>query len=674
MCGIAGALDLNGQREFSVERLAAMTGAIAHRGPDDEHFHVEPGVALGARRLSIVDLEGGRQPIPNEDESVWVAFNGELFEYPELRRELLDRGHRLATRCDTEAWVHLYEDLGLAMFDKARGQFAVSLWDRNSRTLILGRDRVGICPLYYAERDGWLLWGSEIKALLASGLVRPEPDAHGVDHLFAFFCAGTTRTFFQGVKSIPPGHFLRVHEGKVSQHRYWDLDFPDAGDETRLADPRPLVDELEDRLRRAVERRLRGDVPVVSYISGGLDSTVVLGLSSRERGRAVPSFTIALENAGPDERAASAEAAEVLGSPLTVVTMDKSRIANAYPELVTAAEVPVLDTSCAALMRLARAVHDQGYKVVLTGEGADEALAGYVWYKGQAIRNGFARRFGTGPSMLGRRLAFAAIGGGMREKRPELLAMRGVRPAQQDMYELLGQARALLYSDGMWDRLGDHTPYDDLDLTNERITRWHPLNQSLYVGYKVMLAGLLMISKGDRITMHSSIEGRYPFLDDDVITFCAGIAPEYKLRGMNEKWLLRQVAAKTLPERIAKRPKTMFRASLAQTFLGAGRPPWVDQLLSPESLRKTGYFDPDRVRREVGWQRRIPRITARRFVQDLGLTSVVSTQLWHHLWCGGGLCDLPTWTAPEFAGNRLPTRYKTRAEAEQEVETAAVEA
>src|SRR4051794_12842305 len=191
MCGIAGALDRHGQRSFPEDLLLAMTGAIAHRGPDDEHTHLEPGLALGARRLSIIDLSGGRQPIANEDSSIWVAFNGELFEYPELRRELLDRGHRLATRCDTEAWVHLYEDLGEGMFEKARGQFAVSLWDRPRRTLILGRDRAGICPLYYAERDGWLLWGSEIKALLASGLVKARPDVKGVDHIFNFFCAST---------------------------------------------------------------------------------------------------------------------------------------------------------------------------------------------------------------------------------------------------------------------------------------------------------------------------------------------------------------------------------------------------------------------------------------------------------------------------------------------------
>jgi asparagine synthase (glutamine-hydrolysing) len=642
MCGIAGAVDLKGTREFPWDRLLSMTAAIAHRGPDDEQIHIEPGVALGARRLSIIDLAGGRQPLANEDESVWVAFNGELFEYPELRPQLLARGHRLATRCDTEAWVHLYEDLGEKMFEKARGQFAVSLWDRNTRTLILGRDRVGICPLYYTEVDGWLLWASEIKALLASGMVAARPDPRGVDHFFTFFCAGTTRTFFDGISSLPPGHFLQVRDGRATKHCYWDLDFPDAGSERRLDDPTPLVEELEGLLMQAVERRLRSDVPVVSYISGGLDSTVVLGSCSRQRGEPIPAFTIGFDRAGPDERSHATEAASVLGSPLTTVTMDRAGLAHTYPELVRAAEGPVLDTSCAALLRLAQEVHRQGYKVALTGEGADEALAGYVWYKAQMIRDTITGKIGQPLPKLFRWLAMAAAGG-RRPLLPADEAIRGVRPAQQELYEFITQAKPTVYSGSMWDRLGDHNPYNDLDITNERIGRWHPLNQSLYVGYKVMLAGLLMICKGDRIAMNASVETRYPFLDDDVIAFCAGIAPEYKLRGRTEKWILRQAAARILPERIARRPKTMFRACMAGTFLGPDRPPWVDQLLSVESLKATGFFDPEAVARQRAWQVRIPRITPARFVFDVALTCVVSTQLWHHLYCGGGLCDLPQW-------------------------------
>ncbi len=642
MCGIAGAIDLEGRREFPAARLLAMTGAIAHRGPDDEQVHLEPGLAMGARRLSIVDLAGGRQPIANEDGSIWVTQNGEIFEYPELQAELMARGHRLATRCDTELWVHLYEDLGEEMFRKTRGQFAVALWDRKSRSLVLGRDRVGICPLYYAVVDGWLLWGSEIKALLSSGMVAARADAHGIDLFFHTFCAGTSRTFYEGIRSIPPGHYLRVRDGRVEPRLYWDLDFPDAGQERRLADPTPLIDELEALMRQSVEKRLRGDVPVVSYISGGLDSTVVLGLSSRERGYAVPSFTIGLDRAGPDERSHATESAAALGSRLTTITMNRADIVAAYPELIRAAEGPVMDSSCACLMRLAGAVHAQGYKVVLTGEGADEALAGYAWFKTQAIRerlNGLSLSF-INPAV--RSLVLASMRGNPAHVPPRL-GIHGVRTAQQDVYDLMAQGRSFVYSADLWRRLAGHDAFDDLGITNDRITRWAPLNQSLYVGYKVMLAGLLLQAKGDRVAMNSSVEARYPLLDDDVIAFCASIAPEYKLRGRTDKWLLRQVAARTLPARIANRPKTMFRASRSSAFFAPERPRWVDQLLSPESLRATGWFDPEGVARERAAQERFPAITPKRIIMDLSLTCVIATQLWHHTFLGGGLCELPVW-------------------------------
>ena len=229
--------------------------------------------------------------------------------------------------------------------------------------------------------------------------------------------------------------------------------------------------------------------------------------------------------------------------------------------------------------------------------------------------------------------------------RPDLLGIGGVRTAQQDVYDFMAQARSVIYSRTLWDRLADHSTYDDLGLTNDRFSRWHPLNQSLYVGYKVMLAGLLLLAKGDRVAMNSSVEARYPLLDDEVIAFCASIAPEYKLRGLKDKWLLRQVAARTLPARIANRRKTMFRASRSEAFLDQSRPPWVDQLLSPESLKATGWFDPIGVASERAAQVRYPRITPRRIIMDLSLTCVVATQLWHHIYLGGGLCELPTWEA-----------------------------
>jgi asparagine synthase (glutamine-hydrolysing) len=648
MCGIVGAIDLTGRRVFPPERLGAMLTAIAHRGPDDQGVHTEPGVALGSNRLAIVDPLGGCQPVANERGNVWVSFNGELFDYPQQQIELASRGHHLATRCDTEHWVHLYEELGEQVFDRAAGQFAVALWDRTERTLYLARDRVGICPLHYAERDGWLLWASEIKALFASGMVAPRPDVGGINYFFNFICAGTTRTCFEGVKSLAPGHYLTIRDGRVTARQYWDLDFPDAGDETRYDDPHLAIDELEHLLRRAVRRRLRADVPVVSYISGGLDSTTVLGLSAQELGRPLPAYTIGLDEAGPDERTHATESAAVLGSPLTTVVMNRPRIAATYPELISAAESPVLDTACACLLRLSEAVRKDGYKVALTGEGADEALAGYMWFRTEKIGNRVANWCGPLLPRLLHRALLARIGGNGAH-RPPWAAMGGVRTVQQELAELFAQTRERLFSAAMWERLDRHSPYDDLGILNPRITRWAPLNRSLYIGYKTMLPGLLLNAKGDRVAMHSSVETRYPFLDEDVIDFCARLDPEYKLNGLTNKWLLRQLAEKILPPQIAKRPKTMLRADMSRAFLGPDRPAWVDQLLSPESLRRTGYFDPDAVEAVRAWQSHDPRwTTVRNFTFDMAMMAVIATQLWHHTWCGGGLAELPTWTWREL--------------------------
>ncbi len=642
MCGIVGALDITGTREFPHGRLLAMTNAIAHRGPDDEHIHHESGLAMGVRRLSIIDIANGRQPMSNDAKNIWVAFNGELFDYPEIRHDLVQRGYRMVTQCDTEAWVHLYEEYGEKIFELTHGQFAISLWDRKNRILLLGRDRVGICPLYYTIADGWLLWASEVKALFSSGLVTPKPDPKGIDYLFNFFCAGTTRTFFEGITLVPPGHYLRIKDGQLSIRQYWDLDFPDAGDERRLADPKPLIDELDSLLQKAVQKRLRCDVPVASYVSGGVDSSLILGMSSQLNKKAIPAFSISLNKVGHDERSKSAETAAIFGSDLTTLRLDASQIAQAFPELILAAEGPILDTSCSALMQLASLVNDKGFKVVLTGEGADEAFAGYFSFKAQKISETVRRYLGPILPEVTRKLTQLAVQRNARGHKNEDV-FYGTHPAQQFLYETVGSARESVYSQSMWERLANHSPYDDLEIRNERMKHWHPLNQSLYVGYKVMLPGLLMLSKGDRVAMHSSVEMRYPYLDEDVIAFSAAIDPKYKLHGLTEKWILRKVAEKILPEHIANRRKISFSTQLSSIFLDKNRPQWVDQLLSYESIKKAGYFDPEKVTRERMLQARYPKLMPRQFVLDAVLTTVVSTQLWHHLFFGG-LCELPVWT------------------------------
>ncbi len=646
MCGIVGAFDLVGRRNFPRSRLLRMTGAIAHRGPDDEQVHLEPGLGLGVRRLAIIDLEGGAQPLCNETQDVWVSFEGELYDYAANRTKLAQRGHRFSTRCDTELWVHNYEELGDDVFREARGQFSVALWDRNQRTLLLARDRVGIGPLFYAQHDGWLLWASEVKGLLASGLIDPKPDVRGIDFVFNFYSMPSGRTCFQGIQQVQPGYYLKVKDGAITHHQYWDLDYPNRGDERRFKNPDDAAEELEELLRAAVRRRLVSEVPVSCYLSGGLDSTTVLALSTQEMGRPLSSFTIGLDNAGPaDERHKAAQSAAFFGSENSVVNITQDNLSAALPELIEANEGPVVDTACCCMIELAQANRAAGNIVALTGEGADEALAGYVWFK--RPHSQIQEWLGRPLDRVVREIALAGLIGGPRGRRPKFRAASGFRFDQQLSWEISGQSREFLYSREMWNQLGDWSAYDEIAIPRERMKRWHPLNQSLYAGYKVHLPGSLLAGKGDRALRAASTEGRYPFLDEDVIDFCAQLPPEYKVRGLTDKWLLRRVAAKIAPDQIRSRRKEMFRATMSPAFLRPTRPNWVDELLSPASLRATGYFDAAGVSRARNMQLSASKYSLSRFSHDMGLTAVISTQLWHHIYCGGGLADLPTWSPPE---------------------------
>lgn len=643
MCGIVGAVDLEGQRSFPEGRLARMAASLRHRGPDDGFSWSEPGVALASRRLAIVDVAGGRQPLSDASGRVWASVNGELFNQRELRERLLLRGHTLRTRCDTELWPALYLEAGEEVFAQARGQFAAALWDRDRRLLLLGRDRVGICPLYTARVGGWLLWASEIKALLSSGMLRPEADPRGLDHLFTLFAAGTQRTCFQGVEALWPGHFLRVQGGAVQRRRYWDLDFPDRGHERRDA-PERLVDEVIACLRGAVARRLDADVPAVSYLSGGLDSTLLLGLAAAQSpGTPREAFTVGFDGAGPDERPRTERSAALLGARLHALVPSPGELVAALPEVVEAAEGPVMDTADACLLLLAREVSRRGFKVALTGEGADEAMGGYVWHRTHRALRALEALHPSLPGALRRGVGRLVAPGTPEPSFSNYF--RDVRPALLDLYEPLSRARWRLYSDRMADQVRDFHPFDELDIDVERMRRWHPLNRSLYVEYKLMLPGHLLLGKGDRVAMHSSVETRYPFLDEEFIALSSSLDPEVKLRGMKEKWLLRQAARRLLPGGLADLPKSMFKAHPLCEL--SPHPPWVSQLVSPASLRATGYFDPRRVRAAQDLQRRYPAFAPSRFVLDGSFTVAVMTQLWHHLFLGGGLCDLPSWVPPE---------------------------
>jgi asparagine synthase (glutamine-hydrolysing) len=652
MCGIAGVLDLAGKRPVPDGVIQRMTEAIVHRGPDEEGFFQRPGLALGSRRLSIVGLADGQQPVANEDRSVSVVFNGEFFDYLEKRAELEARGHRFVTHCDTEIVPHLWEEDQERMFGHLLGQFALALWDERRGRLVLGRDRFGICPLYWTRQGDWLLFASEIKALLASGMVRVQPDLRGIDHIFTFAALPGPITCFEGVQLLSPGSYLQLIPGNdrdlvptIRERAYWRMDFPDLGDEDPGQDKRALVDRFEQIMLQAVEERLRADVPVGSYLSGGVDSSMIAALACHLKGPAINTYTIRVDAPDLDELSAASLIARHIGTKAPIVQEFRaSDTLSTYPGLVQAAEAPVIDTSCAALLLLAQRVHTCGQKVVLTGEGADEWLVGYPWYKVAKLASFFD--FLPGLRLSGRlRRAYLQLNR-MPQYPPELRRKVeesiGGPNAWIDAYGLLGLSKLRFYTGRMREVLETTNPWAELQIPLDRAKRWHPLNRGVWVAARVTLAGHLLQAKGDRVSMHSSVEVRYPFLDENVFDFLAGLHPHWKLRGFRDKHLLRLLAERWVPPSVYRRRKVIFRAPL-DSFHIEPEPKFVAQLLSEESLRRTGYFDVAAVHHWRQAFRRLPSRSLPRLSVEMGLTAVVATQLWHHLFIDPELAELPAW-------------------------------
>ena len=669
MCGIAGIVDLTGGHAVPIPSLRRMSDALIHRGPDGQGTFEQPRVALASRRLSIVGLADGDQPVANEDGTVHAVFNGELFDYPDVKRRLQGSGHRLTTSCDTEVIPHLYEDRQEGMFADLRGQFAIALWSARSQRLVLARDRFGVIPLYWSRQRcngaDWLLFASEIKALLASGLVDAAPDLKGIDQVFHFLAVPGPSTCFAGVQLLQPGHYLTVDLGSpgapstIHDRVFWDLDFPDSDDQVAGANREQLVDRFDEVLCGAVEKRLRADVPVVSYLSGGVDSSLVVAMATKLRGTPIPAFTVQIASPRFDESRYAAIVTEHVGAPPTVLRVDDATVQAAYPALIAAAEAPVVDTASAASLLLAAEVHRSGYKVALAGEGSDEWLGGYPWHKAHKLL-GLADVVPGVPVSMGIRRLLGGIAGATPEAMDRILSPRrilGHYSAFHDLYSLMIAARYLLFAPSTLDALRDHDPYLELQPDLARMRRWLPLHQSAYWAARIHLAGHLLSLKGDRVAMRSSVETRYPFLDEDVFAFLAGVHPRWKLRGFRDKYLLRLLAERYLPPSIAWRRKVMFRTPMASFFDASA--PYVDQLLSEESLKRTGWFSVTAVRH---WRDRIRRGDVgfrQRTIIELGMVAVVASQLWYHTFIDGSLADLPgaaALTADRYGSNATLTR------------------
>ncbi len=611
-----------------------MIAMLHHRGPDGRGTRIDGPIGLGHARLSIIDLQSGAQPLSNEDGRVWVVFNGEIFNYVELRETLLRRGHVFRTQSDTEVLVHLYEEHGDAFVDHLNGQFAIALWDGQRRRLVLARDRVGIRPLFFTWNNGRLAFASEVKALFTLPEVPRRFDAAALASTFSYWSTVPPSSVFEGISELPPGHMLSVEGESATLRRYWDWPF-EHGRAPDVRSEEDCADELHDLLSDAVRLQLRADVPVGTYLSGGLDSSIVSALTAQRVGERLRTFSLTFEDAEFDERAQQRDLVRHLGTSHSSIEATRAAIGAAFARAVWHAEAPLVRTAPAPMMLLADSVRSAGYKVVLTGEGADEVFGGYDLFKEAKVRRFVARspQSRWRGSLLTRLYPYLATSPTASRSWAHAFFAKGLDDVDQPWFAhmtRLGTTRRILpfFTEEWRRRMLAWDPHTALAATlPEDFGRWHSLERDQYVEAHTLMSGYLLSSQGDRMAMAASVEARHPFLDHRVIEFACRLPPRLKIRGLREKVLLKKAMRRDLPPSIVERTKQPYRSPDSASFFQEGKPlPYVAHLLDRGTLLRAGMFDPGAVAKLVE-KCRIGRAIG--FGDNMTFVGVLSTMLLH---------------------------------------------
>ncbi len=632
MCGIVGVFHRD-HTPVDPQTVRRMLRPIRHRGPDASGVYVDGPLGLGHVRLSIIDLLGGRQPMTNEDGSVWVTFNGEIFNYVELRDTLRRHGHRFATESDTEVILHGYEQFGDDCVRHFNGQWALAVWDRRRRQLLLSRDRLGIRPLFYTSTQGRFLFASEIKALLVHPDVRAEIDPRGLDQVFTYWSTLPPRTVFKRIEELPPGHNLVADAGGTRLQRYWQLDYDCPNGEVDADD---CAEELLGLLTDAARLRLRSDVPVGAYLSGGLDSSVTTALVKQCSSADLRTFSVTFDDAEFDESGYQTQVIEALQTDHQQIRCTPQEIGRVFPEVIWHAERPVLRTAPAPLYLLSKLVHDEGYKVVLTGEGADEMLGGYDIFKEAKVRRFWAaqpdsalraallrRLYPYLPNVQAQSLAYRKA---FFHARPEDLS--DPLFSHIPRWSLTSRLK-LFFSQDLRAEIDGQEEYADCRaLLPEAYHRWHPFCQAQFLETATLMPGYILSSQGDRVAMAHSVEGRFPFLDHRVAEFAARLPPRLKMKALNEKYILKRAAGHLVPAAVAQRHKQPYRAPDAGSFVDTGtgrvRHEYVGDLLSPRRIRDDALFDPRAVEHLA---KKVRSGRAIGIKDNMALVGILSTQL-----------------------------------------------
>jgi asparagine synthase (glutamine-hydrolysing) len=637
MCGIAGVVSED-RDERIVSLVPRMIAMLRHRGPDDSRVYLEAGAGLAHARLSVIDVRTGAQPMSNDEGTLWITFNGEIFNYIELRRDLERRGHRFHTQSDTEVLLRLYEEHGRDAIALVNGDWAFAIWDTRSRTLLLSRDRMGVRPLYYTLVERSLLFASEIKALFVDPRVSRDIDPEALDDIFTVWSPLGSRTMFKAVRELPPGHSGIWRDGRLTVSCDWQPDFSRV---ERDALPDGAAEErLRAHLSAATRIRLRADVPVGTYLSGGLDSSIVAALAAGERRRhgdaalALPTFSIGFDAAEFDERSYQQRVVAALGTDHHELRCTAADIVRVFPDVVWHAETPLLRTAPAPLYLLARFVRERGHKVVLTGEGADEVFGGYHIFKEAKLRRLWSERGRTARRTALVKRLYPHLPHLQRQSTAFLQSF--FHAAADDLahpcfshlprWSLTSRLKTL-FSDSVRAAVAQR---DAVAAVVARLpaayASWDLLARAQYLEMTQLLPGYLLSAQGDRMSMAHGVETRFPYLDPDVVSFGTSLPERLVMHGLRDKVLLRRLG-RTLAPAVWQRTKQPYRAPGADVFFSTASAGYASDLLAPSQIRRDGLFNPDAVSRLVRKYREGKAISVK---DDMALTGVLSTQLVIH--------------------------------------------
>lgn len=632
MCGITGKLCLGTPGGVSLELIEKMTDVIRHRGPDEIGVYIDDWIGLGHARLSIIDLAGGAQPIHNEDKTMWIVYNGEIFNYIELRGELLKKGHTFYTSTDTEVIVHLYEEHGARCLDKMNGQFAFAIWDSKKKELFLARDRVGIRPLHYTIQHNHLIFGSEIKSIFLDRSVSRAINPEAVNQVFTLWTTLPGETIFQGIRELPPGYYMMIQKGQVSIRKYWDIPFAGPGEQLDMPADR-ICERVHELIHDATRIRMRADVPVGCYVSGGLDSSIIAALVVKHFNRDVRTFGIRFQEARFDEGEHQKLMVSHLNVDHTEIEATNEQIGKSFADVLWHCEKPLLRTSPVPMYLLSGAVRINGIKVVLTGEGADEIFGGYNIFREAKARHFLARQ----PDSRFRLLVFRKLypyifkdsrAGAMQQSFFATNLDKLDDPLSSHMIRWQNTARTRGFLSE------DVRETFDYDNCLERIRQalptsfdsWDSLSKAQYLEMAIFMSNYLLSSQGDRVAMGHSVEIRLPFLDFRLIEFMCRVPPGLKIFGLKEKYILKKSFSDLIPATILKRDKHPYRAPISQSLFHPGSYPQLSEYLSADCIKSFGLFD---VKKTGLLEAKIRKQANASEVDNMALAGILSTQIIH---------------------------------------------